>query len=567
VLEQHAVLQFRILGPLEVSDEGSPVRLGGQKQRAVLAVLLLQAGRVVSVDHLVHALWGERPPRSAVASLQNFVSQLRKLLGNDVVVTRAPGYTLQLKPVQLDLDRFERLVDEARPAEPQERAARLREALALWRGPPLADFTYEPFAASEIERLEELRLGALEERLDADLELGLHAELAGELEVIARQHPLRERVQGQLMLALYRSGRQAEALEVYHGARARLDEELGIAPSPALQQLYRAILRQEANLEPGAPGRPFADHYDEVLTALAAGRLVLVVGSLVNRFARPDDRPWQEAAYLPDDGEVAAHLAKRFDYPPDLPCALPRVSQFVAATRGIGPLYDELHELFGGEHPPAPVHTLLADLPRLLRRRGSPCPLVVTAGFDLALEHALDAAGEEYDVVSYIALGRDRGKFLHAPSDGPVHVIDVPNAYAELDPDQRIVILRIHGQVDREHGRERDSFVAREDDYIDYLAQTDVSSVIPVTLAARLRRSHFLFLGYPFEDWHLRVFLHRAWRDEKVMYRSWAVAPRPPTIERELWRQSGVDVFDLELDEYVERLGERLSELAGANQP
>src|SRR5919201_1631298 len=221
-------LEFRLLGPIEVRSGGEPLQLGGPKQRALLALLLAEGGRAVSPDRLVDALWGEHPPRTAQTSLQNFVSQLRKLLGPDVLVTKPPGYLLRARP---DADRVRELVGEARAAtSPEERAANLREALALWRGPPLAEFAFESFAQPEIARLEELRLAVLEDRIDADLEAGRVAELVGELEAPVEEHPLRERFREQLMLALYRSGRQAEALEAFQRARHVLVDELGIDP-------------------------------------------------------------------------------------------------------------------------------------------------------------------------------------------------------------------------------------------------------------------------------------------------------------------------------------------------
>ena len=228
------MLDFRILGPVEVIDGETALTLGGQKQRAVLAALLIDAGHVVSTDYLVDALWGERPPKTAATSLQNFVSQLRKALGPEVLVTKPPGYQLRLQPGQLDLDRFTRLVEEARAAGAEERSATLRKALALWRGAPFADFTFESFAQPEIARLTELRLSVLEERIDADLEAGRHTELVAELEPLVAEYPLRERLRALLMLALYRSGRQAEALQAYQDARSALVDELGIEPSPAL---------------------------------------------------------------------------------------------------------------------------------------------------------------------------------------------------------------------------------------------------------------------------------------------------------------------------------------------
>ncbi len=249
MLDRRRRMEFRILGPLEVRDGDRLLPLGGPRQRAVLAVLLTRANEVVSAEKLIDELWGDEPPETAANVLQGYVSHLRKELGPDVLLTRAPGYLVQLEPGRLDLHRFERLLDEARAETAERAAATLREALALWRGPALADFAYEPFAQAEIARLEELRLVALERRIEADLAAGRDAELAGELEGLVSKHPLRERFRGQLMLALYRSGRQAEALEAYQAARRALVDELGIDPSPALQELERAILRQDSSLD------------------------------------------------------------------------------------------------------------------------------------------------------------------------------------------------------------------------------------------------------------------------------------------------------------------------------
>src|SRR3954449_2869713 len=183
------VPDFRILGPLEVSDETGPLLLGGLKQRAVLAMLLLEPGRIVSIDRLIDALWGEEPPRTSTTSLQNFISQLRKTLGAEVLETKAPGYRLRIRPGELDLDRFRVTVESARGADPQTRAEKLRHALALWRGPALADLAYEAFAEPHVAYLEELRLATLEERIDADLALKAHGDLIGELEALVAEHP------------------------------------------------------------------------------------------------------------------------------------------------------------------------------------------------------------------------------------------------------------------------------------------------------------------------------------------------------------------------------------------
>jgi DNA-binding SARP family transcriptional activator len=242
-------MEFRILGPLEVVEDGQALPLGGVKQRALLACLIVRANQVVSSERLIDELWGDAPPRTASKTIHVYVSRLRKELGEGRLVTRAPGYVLRLDSSELDVARFEALLAEARGLEPGRAADVLRSALALWRGPPLADLAYEPFAQADIARLEELRLVALEERLEADLGSGRHADLVGELEALVAEHPLRERFRGQLMLALYRSGRQAEALDVYQAARRTLVDELGLEPSSALQRLEKAILQQDRSLD------------------------------------------------------------------------------------------------------------------------------------------------------------------------------------------------------------------------------------------------------------------------------------------------------------------------------
>jgi DNA-binding SARP family transcriptional activator len=240
------IMQFGILGPLEVSVGGRPVEVTGGRQRALLAVLLLDANRVVPVERLVDALWGDAPPETAAKAVQVLVSQLRKALGRERLVTKAPGYVLRVGEGELDVDRFERLVEEGE----------FSGALRLWRGSPLAEFAELSFAGAEIARLDELRLTCLEGRVARELEDGRHGELVGELERLVREHPLRERLRGQLMLALYRSGRQAEALNAYQEARHALVDELGIEPGRALRELHQQILNQDAELEPGNAQEP-----------------------------------------------------------------------------------------------------------------------------------------------------------------------------------------------------------------------------------------------------------------------------------------------------------------------
>jgi DNA-binding SARP family transcriptional activator len=216
--------------------------------------LLTSANEVVSAERLIDELWGAQPPRAAGNAIQYHVSQLRKALGDvNLIETQEPGYRVRVRPDQLDLLRFEQLVADAQNEPPENAARILREALGLWRGPALADLVQEPFAQAEIRRLEELRLVVTERRIDADLALGRRAELVGELEALTRQHPYREALRAQHMLALYGAGRQAEALNVYRETRRLLIEELGIEPGPAIQRLEQAILRQDPELIPTRP--------------------------------------------------------------------------------------------------------------------------------------------------------------------------------------------------------------------------------------------------------------------------------------------------------------------------
>jgi DNA-binding SARP family transcriptional activator len=240
--------EFRLLGPLEAVVDGRPVPLAAAKQRALLAFLLLHRNQVVSTDRLIDELWADEPPAGATKTLQVYISQLRKALGTERLVTRAPGYLLRIEPGELDLERFEQLAADAREqlATGDAASARdgLREALRLWRGPP------EPVAA----RLEELRLAVYEDWLEASLEAGAAAGAIPDLEELVRSHPLRERPRELLMLALYRSGRQAEALELFRQTRQLFVDELGIDPGPGLRELEQAMLRQDSELRlPAAP--------------------------------------------------------------------------------------------------------------------------------------------------------------------------------------------------------------------------------------------------------------------------------------------------------------------------
>lgn len=529
--------EFRLLGPLEaVGDDGEPLVLGGQKQRAVLALLLLRANRVVSTDFLIDSVWGETPPRTATTSLQNSISALRRLLGPAALVTRSPGYMLVVPEGAHDLAQFERLVTEARLLEPEDRAAKLREALALWRGDPLSDAGLEAAIEAEVRRLEELRVTTIEDRIEADLVCGRYTEVVPELVSLVATHPLRERVRKQLMLAHHHSGRDDDALRVYQDMRQAL-AEIGLEPSPELKQLQLDIIRGTVPRPRAAQPQVDDAHFEEVAAAVLAGRLVPVLGT--------------------DVGMLGEELARRFGYGDGN--ELTRVAQFVALTKGPGPLIDELNALLETSAAPTPLHRFFALLAPALRSRGLPHQLLVTTSYDLALERALLDAGEEFDIVSYIASGRDRGRFCHRDPTGATHVIDLPNTYAtELSLERRTVVLKLHGGLEPHEG-----FVVTEDDYIGYLAHGDVANAIPVAVAAKLRRSHLLFLGYGMREWSLRLVLERMCAGEPLAWRSWAIVPEARPLERQFWRAREVDLLEVPTDEYVEALARFLDVGAG----
>lgn len=288
-------VEFRILGPFGAYADGAPLSIGGGKQRALLCVLLLHAGESVSADQLIEALWGDDPPASALNSVHVYVSQLRKALGDERLLTRAHGYALELGPDELDASRFERLLAQGRDSlaaeQPREAVATLSEALATWRGHALADFAYEEFAREETARLEALRLDATEERIEAELVLGRASAVVAELETLVRARPLRERLRGQLMVALYRCGRQAEALEIYRDGRRLLAEELGLDPGPELQKLERSILTQDPGLAaaPIPPAHVVGSRRGPSAVVVAGVALLLAAIAFAVALARPDE--------------------------------------------------------------------------------------------------------------------------------------------------------------------------------------------------------------------------------------------------------------------------------------
>jgi len=390
-------MEFRILGPLEVWDGGGEVSLGGPKPRALLAGLLLHPNEVVPADRLIDELWGEDSPEDAAAALRVNVSRLRKALREDVLTTRSPGYVIRVEPDELDLHRFERLVDEGRSLLARGLAAdaseRLRDALALWRGPALADFAYESFAQAATARLEEIKLAALELRIEADLTLGRHDELIGELEALIAEHPLRERLRRDLMTALYRSGRQAEALDAYQEARRALVDELGIDPSPALQELERAILRQDPALDVEVPASTRVQKVTErsILVAIADETRVDALLAVAEPLVRQPSRVIVLARLVPDAAELRLATAWLEQHRSGFEArgVVARAASFTSTAPGteLARLATELD-----------VELLLADAPDALLGDGAPdeqlTAVLEDAPCDVALLVAREVAHE-----------------------------------------------------------------------------------------------------------------------------------------------------------------------------
>jgi hypothetical protein len=303
---------------------------------------------------------------------------------------------------------------------------------------------------------------------------------------------------------------------------------------------------------------PDEAHYSMIARSMLEGEVVPFLGAGIDVFSRPLGQSWSIGHYLPNVNELAAYLASTFDYPPTEQQDLLRVCQYVDLVTGSGRLYEELHRLFDADYPPNPLHKLLAAFPQLVRSgSASQHQLIVTTSYDDALERAFRVVGEEFDLVTYVAEGEYRGRFRHVMPDGEVKMIDRANEYAALSLYNRPVILKIHGAVDR-GDPEWDSYVITEDHYIEYLTRTDISNLIPVTLVAKLRRSHFLFFGYSLREWNLRVILNRIWGQQALTYRSWALQPNPELLDEEFWSRRGVDILAASLDEYTSALSGHL---------
>jgi hypothetical protein len=305
--------------------------------------------------------------------------------------------------------------------------------------------------------------------------------------------------------------------------------------------------------------------YDLIVRRLLRGKVVPVLGAGVNLSERPPEVSWQLGRYLPSGQELATELARYIGNVPIDSYDLARVSQYVAAMEGEGSLYDELHNVFDADYPPTYFHRFLARLARRARETKDvrECMLIVTTNYDDSLERAFADEGEPYELVTYIAEGKDRGRFRHITAEGKPTVIRRPNEYVDLRLDQRTVIAKIHGAVDRVHGA--DSFVITEDHYIDYITRADIAGLFPVTLAAKLRTSHFLFLGYSLRDWNFRVMLYRLWGEQEgKKFKSWAIQDDPNPIDLAAWDERGVDILPVRVENFVAAVEERLPPPPGA---
>jgi hypothetical protein len=310
----------------------------------------------------------------------------------------------------------------------------------------------------------------------------------------------------------------------------------------------------------------YNNEYDVIVDEIAEGKVIPFLGAGVNLCDRPRDAVWEPArsAFLPSGSELASHLAARFRYPlPDRDLA--RVCQYVVESRGLAPLYAHLRQIVAIPPQTNEAHRFLAQLPARLRAKKTPSPnlLVVTTNYDDLVEAAFAQAGEPLEVVSYVAdtskeRRSERGKFVHHLAGGERRLIERPNEYSEVGVAHSCVLLKIHGALDRALA-DNDSFVITEDHYIDFLTRTDLSNLVPVLLAAQLRASHFLFLGYSLRDWNLRVILQRIWTEQKLDYKSWAVQKQSDDLDRNFWGHRNVLILETGLDDFIAALDQRVA--------
>ena len=301
-------------------------------------------------------------------------------------------------------------------------------------------------------------------------------------------------------------------------------------------------------------------HYALVTRLLAESRVVPFLGAGANLCGRPLPGSWQDGApFLPSGAELSNYLKRNWEDCTETD--LTRVAQWISEMGGSGDLFNSLHALFDRDYPPTHLHTFLAGLPAVMAQRCSAprYQLIVTTNYDDLLEQAFIAAGEPFDLVTYVSDGSARGKFRHTPPGGDSRLIDIPNQYRDVATERRTVILKIHGAVTRRlPDGDGDSYVITEDHYIDYLTRTELANLVPVTLAAKLRKCHFLFLGYGLRDWNMRVILHRIAGEQGLKYKSWAIQRQPTELDQKFWERRDVDIIDVDLERYIQRLDARL---------
>jgi hypothetical protein len=307
-----------------------------------------------------------------------------------------------------------------------------------------------------------------------------------------------------------------------------------------------------------------SDVYKLVAERLLSGKVVPVLGAGANMGGRPPEARFQRGRYLPSGRELAEELARFGHYPPTDVLDLPRVSQYVVAQLDEPSLCEKLHDVFDADYPPTVLHRFLARLARHIREEaeatpGRECMLILSTNYDDTLEKAFRDEDEPYDLVTYINNDEtDRGLFRHIPFDGEPSVIRLPNEYTDLPLDRRTIIAKVHGAVDRLNGV--DSFVITEDDYVDYITRADVSHLFPVTLARKIQKSHFLFLGYSLRDWNFRVMLHRLWRG-RTKRKSWAIEADPNPVDSATWYVRGVDILPVRVESFVAEIEKHLPSL------
>jgi SIR2-like domain len=297
--------------------------------------------------------------------------------------------------------------------------------------------------------------------------------------------------------------------------------------------------------------------YDLIAGRLSSGKVIPLLGAGANLGERPPEAGYQRGRYLPSGRELAEELARSVSYPKADVLDLARVSQYVTALLGESALYDELRDVFDADYPPTLLHYFLARLARHTRQAAAAreCMLIVTVNYDDLLERAFRDVGEPYDLVTYIGSGTDRGLFRHIPFDGEPSVIRLPNEYSDLPLSRRTVIAKIHGAVDRSNSV--DSFVITEDDYVDYITRADIAHLFPVTLAGKIAKSHFLFLGYGLRDWNFRVMLYRL-QTAGTKRKSWAIESNPNPVDRLTWDVRGVDIVPDRVEDFVAKMEQRL---------